>query len=77
MGSYPLDRSPYGLLDVVGLCRETTSTLDAWGRSVQRGGSWQAHAEQCRIGRITATDLDEAYTTYGMRLAHDVTDEPG
>ncbi|MEC7519718.1 MAG: bifunctional serine/threonine-protein kinase/formylglycine-generating enzyme family protein [Myxococcota bacterium] len=72
VGSYPRDRSPFGVMDVAGLVREHTST-EVDGKRVIRAGAWPAPPVQCRLGRRTMLPADEAYVTFGFRLAHDVT----
>ena len=71
VGSYPRDRSPFGVLDAAGLVREHTST-EIDGQRVVRGGAWPAAPVQCRIGRRSLLGPDETYVTFGFRLAHDV-----
>ena len=71
IGSYPRDRSPFGVLDAAGLVREHTST-EIDGQRVVRGGAWPAAPVQCRIGRRSLLGPDETYVTFGFRLAHDV-----
>lgn len=71
VGSYPRDRSPFGVLDTAGLVREHTST-EIDGQRVVRGGAWPAAPVQCRIGRRSLLGPDETYVTFGFRLAHDV-----
>ena len=68
VGSRPLDRSPFGVLDAGGLVRNWTSTRTPSGGRLVRGGAFQAAADQCRIGRVTDAPEDSAYITFGLRL---------
>jgi formylglycine-generating enzyme required for sulfatase activity len=71
VGTRPMDRSPFGLLDVAGLVREMTSSRDPDGTRIVRGGAWPANDFQCRIGRLDRLDERRTYLTFGARLVHD------
>jgi formylglycine-generating enzyme required for sulfatase activity len=78
VGTRPLDRSLFGVMDLAGLVREYTSTRSDPGRSPQadlrvvRGGAWAASAALCRAARVAPEPEDASYPTIGIRLAHDV-----
>ncbi len=70
-GTYPQDRSPFGVMDLAGGVSDWTSTVIAGQERVCRGGSWQhldlyARAASRQALAATAVSLD-----VGFRLAHD------
>jgi serine/threonine-protein kinase len=48
VGSYPVDTSVYGCVDMAGLLRELTASRFDDGQMVIRGGTWGDDADDCR-----------------------------
>jgi formylglycine-generating enzyme required for sulfatase activity len=67
VGSHPRDRSPLGMMDVVGNVREWASDART-AEPIMRSGAWQASREQCRLGRRSVSAHGGAYVTLGVRL---------
>lgn len=68
VGSFPEDRSPYGLVDVAGGVREWTTSVFAGERRVVRGGSWASDAQGCRLASRGGLPEDSKDATVGFRL---------
>jgi serine/threonine-protein kinase len=74
VGTRPLDRSIFGVMDLAGLVREYTSTRSSREHDLRdvRGGAWAASSALCRAARVAPEPEDAPYPTIGLRLAHDV-----
>jgi formylglycine-generating enzyme required for sulfatase activity len=72
VGTRPLDRSIFGVMDAAGLAREWMAPEPTYELRIVRGGAFQATANQCRIGRKNLAGPGVAYVTFGIRLAQDL-----
>ncbi len=72
VGSYPTDRSVYGILDAAGGASEWCSDEEEAGgtaRRVIRGGAWMSLPPTCRLAGRRLRAPDQLRTTTGFRLA--------
>lgn len=75
VGSYEVDTSPYGLVDVAGNIAEWTSSLESiedGERGIGKGASYNSMALMCRLDMHFASPLSFRYVHYGFRLAMDI-----
>jgi eukaryotic-like serine/threonine-protein kinase len=71
VGSYPVDASVYGCLDMAGLLRELTSTPFDDGQLVLRGGTWGDDADDCRVASRSGIQPMFRSSFVGFRLIAD------
>jgi serine/threonine-protein kinase len=71
VASYPMDRSPYGVLDMAGGVREWTSSQLSDAQIVIRGGTWGDDADDCRVASRSGLQPDFRYSFVGFRLVAD------
>jgi serine/threonine-protein kinase len=71
VGSFPVDRSPYGLMDVAGNICEWTSTWEDQSQTARilQGASYNSVAPMCRLDSQMASPPSYRYAHYGFRLA--------
>ena len=70
VGSFPTDRSAYGVRDMAGLMREFCGGLEYDGRPTHRavrGGSWLANARFCRVAHRVGHTAWNADTNHSFR----------
>lgn len=71
VGAFPLDRSPYDVLDMAGSCSEWVA--DPYDRNFVlgnlKGGFWRGGETSCRLAGRFASDPEEPATFAGFRLA--------
>jgi eukaryotic-like serine/threonine-protein kinase len=74
VGSYPTDRSPYGVYDTAGnICEWTTTLADQEGQTyVIRGGCYGSFALICRLDWYQTSPAGFRPAHYGFRLALDL-----
>ncbi|MBA2664177.1 MAG: SUMF1/EgtB/PvdO family nonheme iron enzyme [Bradymonadaceae bacterium] len=74
VGSFPIDRSPYGVMDMAGNICEWTSTMDAEAQDVRilKGGSYNSFALMCRLDWYLTSPTIFRHAHYGFRLALDL-----
>ena len=70
-GSYPQDRSPYGVMDLAGGVADWTSTTTAGNDRICRGGSWQRLDVHARAASRHAMSPTAVSFDVGFRLARD------
>ncbi len=69
VGSYPYDRSPFGVCDMAGLVIEWTRTPSNAGPDeyIQRGGSFNAPSNWCRAAARKNNQADRTHASFGFR----------
>lgn len=69
VGSYPYDRSPFGIRDMAGLVLEWTRTPSGSGddQYIQRGGSFNSPSNWCRTAARKNNQADLPYIPFGFR----------
>ncbi len=69
VGSYPYDRSPYGIHDMAGLVIEWTRTQSSGdgNQYIQRGGSFNSPSNWCRAAARKNNQADSPYFPFGFR----------
>ena len=69
VGSYPYDRSPYGVQDMAGLVIEWTRTQSSGdgNQYIQRGGSFNSPSNWCRAAARKNNQADDPYFPFGFR----------
>ncbi|MCO4774117.1 MAG: SUMF1/EgtB/PvdO family nonheme iron enzyme [Deltaproteobacteria bacterium] len=75
VGTFPTDRSVFGVRDVAGGVRDWCGDLDYDGnpdRRPVRGGSWDSAEAYCRVTHRTAYIPSYVSASFGFRLALDV-----
>jgi formylglycine-generating enzyme required for sulfatase activity len=70
VGTFPTDRSPYGVADLAGGVREIC--LSDEGHPVMRGGSWSDTALFCRAAVRQPTHPDFVNPGLGFRIVKDL-----
>jgi serine/threonine-protein kinase len=75
VGSFPADRSVYGVLDLAGNCRcwcgeEMVGAVTTMRAA--RGGSWYVAPARCRSASRTTAEPSLADATLGVRLVRDL-----
>ncbi len=70
-GTYPTDRSPYGVLDLAGGVADWTMTPVGDDERICRGGSWNQLELYARAASRRALSVDAVSTHVGFRLARD------
>lgn len=71
VGSFPVDRSPFGVHDMAGGVREIVANPNPDGAEVVvRGGSWAADARFCRVGTRSHILRDARLSNVGLRTAY-------
>ena len=71
VGSFPLDESPFGVLDMGGLAIEWTSTVGGEAGIVMRGGGVFSTAQWCRAATRTVHPPDWLGVQFGFRIVRD------
>jgi serine/threonine-protein kinase len=73
VGSYPYDRSPFGVCDMAGLVIEWTRTRSESGglQFIQRGGSYGSPSNWCRAAARKNNEADMNFASFGFRFALD------
>jgi serine/threonine-protein kinase len=71
-GSYPQDRSPFGVMDLAGGVADWTSSTTAGTERIVRGGSWNQLDLHARAASRHAQAPENVSTHVGFRLARDV-----
>lgn len=71
-GSYPQDRSPFGVMDLAGGVADWTSSTTAGAERIVRGGSWNQLDLHARAASRHAQAPETVSTHVGFRLARDV-----
>jgi len=77
VGSYPLDRSVYGAVDLAGGIREMTRDSSFDGddsRRVVRGGAWSSTERICRAANRFGLEPQVVHPYLGFRLARSLPD---
>ena len=69
VGSFPADRSVYGVMDMAGGVREWTTTLAEEGLRTLKGGAWNLNTMLCRAATRFGHGERYASTGVGFRLA--------
>ena len=72
--AYPIDCSPYGVMQLNGNVAEWSST---WASredrtKIMRGGSYSSSSQGCRLDWPLSSPCDFRYSSYGFRLAIDL-----
>lgn len=72
--AYPIDCSPYGVMQLNGNVAEWSST---WASKqdrtkIMRGGSYSSSSQGCRLDWPLSSPCDFRYSSYGFRLALDL-----
>ena len=71
VGSFPVDRSPWGCRDLAGNVREWTSSRTTSGEAVVRGGSWREGTGALRCTRRQGQDPGLRDLATGFRLVRE------
>ena len=71
-GSYPQDRSPFGVMDLAGGVSDWTSSATAGTERIVRGGSWSQLDLHARAASRHAQAPENVSTHVGFRLARDL-----
>jgi serine/threonine protein kinase/formylglycine-generating enzyme required for sulfatase activity len=71
-GSYPQDRSPFGVMDLAGGVADWTSSTTAGTERIVRGGSWNQLDLHARAASRHAQAPENVSTHVGFRLARDL-----
>jgi serine/threonine-protein kinase len=73
VGTFELDRSPYGVMDMAGnICEWTSTEVGTDGDRVIKGASYNSMALMCRLENYFSSPTRYRYVHYGFRLACDV-----